>query len=622
MNRKLLGGVVGLLVSLAAGPLPAQAPSTRPAGGSRLFEDLGFDDPPPATRPADPARPNGNAPRPPADRSGVAPAPAPNGLPPNGNDRPGLATGQSGFAADRSVSFVLDVSASDQSVTSLKQSVGRVLNSLQPGYRVRVLAASDGKVVASGDDFGQIGTTASDPARAAAVRVLQDFTRSPQSELRKSLPQAMAPRPKLLYLLIDGKSDLAAATEQLRTLNADKQSRVNLIYFEGDAATPVAALEALARQNNGKYVVVTRQEIAAAGSRSTTRTVVDSPDARSVDLLPLFDLDRDVVNGRWKVAGGELICIEGSPGTLRLPYKPPAEFDLVAEFTATDEAPLAGAGLMGFHTNRTFGFYVGTAKNTVAAFGSIEGRVAAENQTAFHGSDMIVLGKRHQVAIKLRTDSVTGWLDGKQVSELPLSISDIVTDRPWKIGGRTFGLGTNRRAIFHSVRVVEHTGRGAPVARFKPQPLRPLPLHNLAKSVSLSTLKPIAIETDWDQFRVGQNPDKHPVRLNGQPCDDYLFAHGHSSLVFEIPPGAIAFRATGVKPAGGFNPKNGNWRYFVYVDGDEAFVSPPINDSKGLIDMQVVLPLRARQIELRIDKLGSNEADHSIWAEPKFLMGR
>lgn len=99
----------------------------------------------------------------------------------------------------------------------------------------------------------------------------------------------------------------------------------------------------------------------------------------------------------------------------------------------------------------------------------------------------------------------------------------------------------------------------------------------------------------------------------------FYFAHAPSSLIFNIPDGAIGFRAIGTHPAGTFRPDIGQWRLAVCVDDCEVFLSGGIREAGGKIPIEIPLPKGARQIELRADPLGSADMDHCVWAYPEFL---
>ena len=112
--------------------------------------------------------------------------------------------------------------------------------------------------------------------------------------------------------------------------------------------------------------------------------------------------------------------------------------------------------------------------------------------------------------------------------------------------------------------------------------------------------------------------DHRQVLLHGKPCEEYIFAHAASWILYDIPAGVTSFSAWGIRPSGDDNIV-GSWFYIVKVDGKELFRSKPLASYPDLeVQIQVAIPPGSKQIELIIDPMKNQFADHSIWAVPVF----
>jgi len=117
---------------------------------------------------------------------------------------------------------------------------------------------------------------------------------------------------------------------------------------------------------------------------------------------------------------------------------------------------------------------------------------------------------------------------------------------------------------------------------------------------------------------IGKNVDNREVLLHGKPCEEYLFAHAPSRVVYSIPAGVASFSAWGIRPDGDSNV-TGSWFYIVKIDGKEVFRSNPLQeyaDKEVPIDVQI--PPGSKEMELIVDPMNNGFSDHSIWAEPTF----
>ncbi len=100
-----------------------------------------------------------------------------------------------------------------------------------------------------------------------------------------------------------------------------------------------------------------------------------------------------------------------------------------------------------------------------------------------------------------------------------------------------------------------------------------------------------------------------PVHFrNAFPCDEFLFAHAPSTLTYEVPEGMSRFTAIG------YNVHRQQVKYQVWADGKRIYESPK---AVGIDRIDRKLPPGTKTIELKIDDLGSNQFDRSMWCYPR-----
>lgn len=91
------------------------------------------------------------------------------------------------------------------------------------------------------------------------------------------------------------------------------------------------------------------------------------------------------------------------------------------------------------------------------------------------------------------------------------------------------------------------------------------------------------------------------------PCDEFLFAHGASSLIYEVPKGMTRFSAVG------FNTISQHTKFEVWADAKRIFASP----QAGIIPIDVKLPPGTKNIALKVNSLGDQHHDLSFWCYPR-----
>ncbi len=111
------------------------------------------------------------------------------------------------------------------------------------------------------------------------------------------------------------------------------------------------------------------------------------------------------------------------------------------------------------------------------------------------------------------------------------------------------------------------------------------------------------------KFTVNQPLDSTgPVHFrDATPCHEFIFGHAPSSLKYAVPAGFTRFSAIGL------NPVSNSVKYSLLVGGKKIYESP----QAGITRINAPLPRGTLEIELRIDHLGSEAADHSFWCYPR-----
>jgi len=102
----------------------------------------------------------------------------------------------------------------------------------------------------------------------------------------------------------------------------------------------------------------------------------------------------------------------------------------------------------------------------------------------------------------------------------------------------------------------------------------------------------------------------HSAPLNfrdAQPCDEFLFAHAPSSVIYEVPRGMSRFSAIG------FNTISQHTKFEVWADEKRIFESP----QAGIAVVDVKLPPGTKAISLKVNSLGDPHHDLSFWCYPR-----
>jgi hypothetical protein len=177
-----------------------------------------------------------------------------------------------------------------------------------------------------------------------------------------------------------------------------------------------------------------------------------------VNLIPLIDLNRDVVQGTWKLEQGEIRGNGTGRPRIQIPYAPPEEYDLTIVAEPGDSNLLFGM-------NREGTQWVVTYDNAIngkvtSGVHMVDGKPAWENPTAVHGK-VLKKGSPQTFEFKVRKSGFTALVDGKKVvswedySRLSLTPTFQTTDK----SALMFGMYAGDAKLVKAV-LVPVTGQG------------------------------------------------------------------------------------------------------------------------------------------------------------------
>ncbi len=141
------------------------------------------------------------------------------------------------------------------------------------------------------------------------------------------------------------------------------------------------------------------------------------------------------------------------------------------------------------------------------------------------------------------------------------------------------------------------------------------------EKVHLDTLEPLEAFVSFDRLWTNQTKrENDAVEVDGKPASRFLIAHANSRLVYQVPPGATRFQAVGVATTR-FR-SNSSWFYEVWADTSLLFRSRPLREYENRqVTIDVELPRGTQRVMLVADNHGNSAEDHSVWAEPCFVVG-
>jgi len=205
--------------------------------------------------------------------------------------------------------------------------------------------------------------------------------------------------------------------------------------------------------------------LAAIGMLLVCGRPVDA-EPNTVDLMPLIDVQRDAVGGKWAMDRGGLVSDRSWCARLRIPYEPPEEYDFHIEFVReTGENDVVQ---MFRYFGRTSMWVMGAWGNTTCGFSTIDGYDPsnANNPTAVRGTNVLRNGQKYNAVVEVRRGSVAAYVDGNLVSKCIFDPSRFGITGPYSVGSNGLGVGSwGSRVRFDVIEVVEISGTGTSLPR-------------------------------------------------------------------------------------------------------------------------------------------------------------
>jgi hypothetical protein len=187
---------------------------------------------------------------------------------------------------------------------------------------------------------------------------------------------------------------------------------------------------------------------------------VHPPGAKQViDLIALIDPQKDAVGGKWSHTDAGIECAAGGLSKLAIPYLPPPEYDYRVTFKR-------GMGtavfLVMMDRNKNFVWVACAWDGITSGFELVGGKEANANATMTKVPQINDLGP-HTAVIRVRTDSVSAYLDGTLVGRYLTDASDLSMPAALALDGYPLGIGLGASAgptQFTTLELIEVSGKG------------------------------------------------------------------------------------------------------------------------------------------------------------------
>jgi hypothetical protein len=376
-------------------------------------------------------------------------------------------------------------------------------------------------------------------------------------------------------------------------------------------------------QPDGSNLAVAPQTSAVLQSPRTIESIAAAPTTAPssgghVDLLKLLDVTRDTSDERW-VRDSDGLTSPAQPfmNRLRFPYNPPPEYDYLLDFTVLAVKGWGDIDQVAIADHHGFIWFMGAWANTTCGIGNVRGATADSNVTSIHKGTVFEPNSRHVSIIQVRSDGIKVLLDGQTVVSYERGPrNDLSLEGGYAIGDRVLGLLSCDSIRLHRAEVTEINGQGRLIGRIDSAALykTELPFAGaIGKTQSLLELDPTWANLSIGPFRRNVGFAGEPVTVDGKSCEHFIFAPANSDITYDIPAGAMGFRAMVVSTG-----RRRGYRIRIMVDGDEALVSDEINDPAAQTRITVPLPAGAKKLELQTVS-GVVVGPHTVWANPEFV---
>jgi len=212
------------------------------------------------------------------------------------------------------------------------------------------------------------------------------------------------------------------------------------------------------KQIDGLRRVQIEKRIAEA-AKGPVSAAAKSGGKHVVDLLKLIDPKRDGVNGDWELGPTGLTSGNQREARLGIPYDPPDEYDYHFAFTRNENKELVQA--MVSRNGHTVSMVFWGDNKINYGMENWDDKPRWANPTTGKVKVPFKNGQRYDCVIQVRTDSVTVFLDRRQLFSLKTDFSNLKDGGQWEIRGAKLGVGSHENsATFNAVELLEVTGSG------------------------------------------------------------------------------------------------------------------------------------------------------------------
>lgn len=177
--------------------------------------------------------------------------------------------------------------------------------------------------------------------------------------------------------------------------------------------------------------------------------------AKAPNLLKDVNLERDVVDGKWRKENDEMICESGSHSRLQLNVAVPLEYDFKMVFTRKTGA-IDVNQILGREDGQSFMLSMGCDLNSSMRLEFVENFKA---EPKIHVEGAIRVGQQYTTIVQVRRSLVRVLLNGKQILEREFGAGGVRLRQEWKLKKPgSLGIGAHISTVqFHEAKLLDAT---------------------------------------------------------------------------------------------------------------------------------------------------------------------